>query len=87
MATETELNILAREALFLMKREGATREIAKQVALNAHKDIKWTEGIMRAIGERMSEIQKAEGQKEVSATKSAKPFATFAERSIPKNDK
>ncbi len=82
MATNKELDVLAREALYFMKQERATAGIAKQLALNAHKDIKWTDGIMRAIGERMSEIQKVEGQKEVRTAKSAKPFATFAEKSL-----
>lgn len=79
MATATELDVLAREALYYVEREHATVEFAKRLALNAHKDIKWTDGIMRAIGERMTAIKKTREPK-------SRVFTTHIEKTISKNE-
>lgn len=87
MATEKEIDILAREALHLVEREDVLESMAKQSVLNAHKDIRRTDGIMKAIGVRMSEIRterKARTAAQEQVATSTKKFATFAERSLPK---
>ena len=77
MATERELEILAREALHLIEREGVPEGMAKQSVLNAHKDIRRTDGIMRAIGEKMTAIRKTHKEPPKS-----KVFVTHIEKSL-----
>jgi len=84
MATNRELDILAREAWHLINKEGVKQEMAVMSVLNAHKDIVWYDGIKKDIGVRISTLRQE--QKKQTA-KSAKPFATFAEKSLPENDK
>lgn len=81
MATERELDILARETLY-MEKEGVPRKMAVMSVLRSHKDIVWCDGIMKDIGVKISEIRKTKRQKEASIPKSTKPFATFAEKSF-----
>jgi len=85
MATARELDILAREALHFIDNEHIPQTIAIMTVLNAHKDIKWCDGIKRDIGTRISQIRKAERQKKASKGKSAYPFPTFAEKSFKDN--
>ena len=85
MATELELQILAREAWHLIHNEHVPEKMAVTSVLKAYKDIMWYGGIKRDIGIRISDIRKAERQKETHMSKSAKSFTTFAEKSVKDN--
>lgn len=78
MATEREIDILAREVLHLMEIEGVPEKMAKQSVLNAHKDIEWTDGIMKDIGVRIWEIKKSRETQETA--KPSRNFTTLAEK-------
>jgi hypothetical protein len=79
MATKTELNILAREVLHLIEKEGVPQKMAIMSVLRAHKDIKWDDGLMVEIGTEITALRQEQKKQDIEPKK---PFSTFIEKSL-----
>lgn len=85
MATNMVIDILAREALQLMKEKSISQKSAISTTLRAHKDVPWKDGLRRELGIRISQMRAKRITPQTGRLFTRK-FRTFAESSLPRED-